>query len=63
MMQQVISTETIDSRWSWLYKIGGVAALITALFLLLGMTSLIASLLQPSTTNGWLLLFQNNWTL
>jgi hypothetical protein len=61
MTHQVTSTETIDSRWSWLYKIGGVAALITGMLLLIGMISLIASALQPSTTNGWLLLFQNNW--
>jgi len=61
MMQQVISTKTTDSRWSGLYKIGGVAALVTGMLLLLGLTSLIASLFQPSTTNGSLLLFQNNW--
>ena len=61
MMQQVFNTKSVDSRWSWLYKIGGMAALATGLLLLLGMTSLIASLFQPGTTNGWLLLFQNNW--
>ena len=58
---QVTSTETIDSRWTWLFKTGGVAALITGMLLLLGMTSLIASVLQPGATYGWLLPFQNSW--
>jgi hypothetical protein len=35
--------------------------LITGVFLLFGLISLIALLLQPSITNNWLLLFQNNW--
>jgi len=61
MIQQVISAKTIDSRRSWLYKTGGAAALVTGMLLLLGLTSLIVSLFQPSTTNSWLLLFQNNW--
>jgi len=55
-----MSTKTRNSHWSWLYKIGGVAALITGVFLLIGVTSLIVSVLQPRP-NGWLLLFQNNW--
>ena len=63
MTNQVTSTETTDSRWSWLYKIGGAAALIAGMLLLIGMISLIASVLQPSTTNGWLSLFQNNWLI
>lgn len=61
MTNQVASIKTIDSYRNWLYKIGGVAALITGLLLLMGMISLIASVLQPDTTNGWLLLFRNNW--
>jgi hypothetical protein len=50
-----------DSRWSWLYKIGGVAALITGMLLLIGMISLIISVFLPSMANNGLLLFQNNW--
>ena len=60
-MMQVTSTETTDSRWNWLFKTGSVAALITGMLLLIGMISLIATVLQPGATNGWLLLFQNNW--
>ena len=59
MMQQVMSIKTVDSRGR--NKIGGMAALVTGVLLLLGMTSLIDSLLQPGNTDGWLLLFQNNW--
>lgn len=60
MIEQVVSTKTSDSRWSWLYKISGVAALITGVFLLIGMMSLIVSIFQPRT-NNLLLLFQSNW--
>jgi hypothetical protein len=63
MMNQVTSTEAADSRWSWLYKIGGAAALIAGMLLLIGMISLIVSVLQRGTTNGWLSLFQNNWLI
>lgn len=61
MIQQGTRTKTVESRWSWLHKIGGVAALAAGLVLLLGMASLIASLLQADTTNSPLLLFRNNW--
>lgn len=30
MMKQVANTETAESRWKWLYRIGGGAALISA---------------------------------
>ncbi len=61
MTHQITSSETRNSRWGWLRKIGGVSALITGALLLIGMTSLIVSVLQPGITNGWLLLFENNW--
>jgi hypothetical protein len=61
MIHQVTNTKTTDSHRHWLYKIGGVAALATGMLLLMGMISLILSVLQTSNTNGWLLLFQNNW--
>jgi hypothetical protein len=61
MTYQVASTKAIYFRWNWLHKIGGVAALTTGMLLLIGMVSLIFSILQNSITNGWLLLFQNNW--
>ena len=63
MMNQVTSTEAADSRWSWLNKIGGAAALIAGMLLLIGAISLIASVLQRGATNGWLALFQNNWLI
>jgi hypothetical protein len=61
MINQVSNVKTVDSRWGWLYKIGGVAALITGILLLMGVMSLIASLLQLGNMNGWFSLFPNNW--
>jgi len=61
MTHQVASSETRNSRWGWLRKIGGVSALIIGALLLIGMISLIFSVLQPRTANGWLSLFENNW--
>ena len=63
MMNQVTNAKTVDSRWSWLYKISGAAALIAGMLLLIGMISLIASVFQPGAINGWLSLFQNNWLI
>jgi hypothetical protein len=61
MTYQITSSETINSRWGWLRKIGRVSALITGTLLLIGMISLIVSVFQPRTTNGWLSLLANNW--
>jgi hypothetical protein len=63
MMNQVTKASTVDSRWRWLHKISGAAALMAGTLLLIGMISLIASVLQPGTINGPLSLFQNNWLI
>lgn len=63
MTNQVTGTKTADSHWSWFYKISGAIALIAGMLLLIGMISLVASILQTSTVNGWLSLFQNNWLI
>ena len=55
--------ETTDSRWKGLYKVGGAAALIAGILLLIAMISLITSVLQPGAINSWLSLFQNNWLI
>jgi len=60
-MNRFTSTKTPDSRWSWLYKVGGAAALLAGMLLLIGMISLIISALQPGTTSGWL--FRDNWLI
>jgi hypothetical protein len=50
---------TAESRWTWLYRVGGAAALITAIFLPI---QIIVFLLYPppSTITGWFALFQSN---
>jgi hypothetical protein len=60
-VNRVTDVETEDSRWNWLYKASGAAALILGLLFLAASISLIAAYLQPGTINNWLLLFQNNW--
>jgi hypothetical protein len=52
-----------DSRWSWLYKISGAAALLAGVLLLVGMINLIITVLQPGTINGWLSSFEDNWLI
>lgn len=61
MTHQVTSSETRNSRWGWLRKIGGVSALISGTLLFVGMISLIASVLRSETASGWLSLIPNNW--
>jgi hypothetical protein len=55
--------ETMDSRRGWIYKISGAAALIAGILFLIAMISLIASVLSPGATNGWLSRFENNWLM
>jgi hypothetical protein len=58
---QATDVETPDSRWNWLYKVGGAAALIVFVLFLIGIIGIITVSLQPTTTNGWFTPFQNNW--
>lgn len=59
MMDQVTNAETADSRWNWLYKVGGTAALIMAIFIPI-QTIVFVTWPPPSTVIGWFTLFQNN---
>jgi hypothetical protein len=63
MTHQITIGKMIDSRWGWLNTFGGIVARITGMLLLLGIISLITSVLQLDTMNGWFLLFQNNWLM
>ncbi len=60
-MSRVTDAETGDSRWNWLYKVSGAAALILGLLFLAAIMSLIDAGLRPGTINNSLSLFQNNW--
>ncbi len=60
-MARVNSTETAESRWNWLYKLSGAAALIVGVLFLIPVLDLIIPGFQPGTANGWLSLFQDNW--
>lgn len=53
------NAETADSRWSWLYKIGGAAALFGVVMIPIQMIIFIVWG-QPDTALGWFELFQDN---
>jgi len=55
-------TETVDSRWCNLYKLGGAVAMIIAI-LLLGESVIYAVLPNRSTPGEFLALFRNNWLI
>jgi hypothetical protein len=63
MIDQVTHTKIADSRWGWLYKPGGAAALTCGALLLLGLLSLIVSVLQPGGAKGWLAFFESIWLI
>ena len=60
-MNRIVNAEFAESRWNWLYQVSGVASLILGVLFLIAMTSLFTAGLSPSTINGWLSPFQNNW--
>jgi len=60
-VNRIVNAEFAESRWNWLYQVSGVASLILGVLFLIAMTSLFTAGLQPSTINGWLSPFQNNW--
>jgi hypothetical protein len=58
---QVTSIETADSRWNWLYTIGGAAALVVFVLFLIGIIGTITAGRQPTAANDWFTQLQNNW--
>jgi hypothetical protein len=62
-LNQVTDAETADLSWNWLYKVGGAAALIVGVLVLIAGIDLIITGLQPSTLYSWLSLFGNNWLI
>lgn len=56
---QVTDAETVDSPWKGLYKVAGVAALISAVIIPIQVIVFIVSP-PPSTALGWFTLFQDN---
>ena len=53
------TSETADSGWKGLYRVGGTAALLMAVFIPIQFIIFVA-LPPPSTAIGWFTLFQNN---
>jgi hypothetical protein len=61
MMNRIINTETADTRWIWLYKLGALAALMAGALVLMPIIELVITRFQPGTVNRWSSLLQNNW--
>ncbi len=61
-MNQVTADRHGDSRWSWLFRISGGAALISGLVLGMGLISLMGAV-QTGTASGWLSSFQSLWLI
>jgi len=53
-------SETADSSWKGLYRVGGTAALIIVVLYTIQIIVFVASGPPPSTLIGWFTLFQNN---
>jgi hypothetical protein len=60
---RVTNAETAESRWGWLYRASGLAALIVGVLFLMGMIGLVITGLRPGATDGWLASFQDNWLI
>jgi hypothetical protein len=58
-LKQVTNTDTTDSRWNWLYKVAGMAALITAVLIVAQMIVFILWP-PPNTAIDYFSLFQDN---
>jgi len=62
-MDQVTNAETSDSDWKSLYRIGGVAALISGIFFRRNIAAeigLFSEYKPPVTVNNWFVLLQSN---
>jgi hypothetical protein len=58
-----LETEAVSSRWNWLYKISGAAALIAGGLFLIAVIDLAVKVLRPGIIIDWLSPFQNNWLI
>lgn len=56
---QDTNRENDNSNWNWLYKLGGIAALIIVLFIPI-QSFIYISFPPPTTVIGYFTLFQNN---
>ena len=54
-----VKTETAQSKWNWLYKIGGAAALLSLVFFPIQIMVFLVNP-PPDSVIGWFQLFQDN---
>lgn len=60
-MKQVSESEARDSRWAWLYKLSGAAALAAGILLMIGMLHVIRETVLPALRGGLLPALGSNW--
>jgi hypothetical protein len=58
-LNQVTDAEIVESRWNWLLKIGGAAAILEAVIIPIAIVVYIVSP-PPTTATGYFALFQTN---
>jgi hypothetical protein len=63
MGKVVTESQPVDWRLNWLYKISAAAAMIAMLLLLIGVPSLLSSVLPAVGIRSWLSAFQDNWLI
>jgi hypothetical protein len=51
------------TRWNWLFKLGGIAALIILIIFLIGVSGITPLGSRPTSTSAWLTGLQNNWLI
>jgi hypothetical protein len=58
---QSAKTGMVDSRWGWLYKTSGMAALLAGVLFLTAVADLIITGLGSGSLPAWISPFENNW--
>jgi len=55
--------EDAHPRWNWLYKLGGMAAVILLILFMTGIAGIIPTGSQSASKSAWFTSIQNNWLI
>jgi hypothetical protein len=62
-MSQITETENKNLTQKNLYKASATSSLLAFVLFLIGITSIIATLLQITINDGWFMQLQDNWLI